>query len=101
MPKYAARVDENQRAIAQALRQAGASVAECHAVGAGFPDLCVGWQGGTYLIEVKNPAKPKSKRQLTDAQVRWHNEWRGHVAVVETIREALEAIGIPFRGNIT
>jgi len=101
MPKYAARVDENQKAIAQALRQAGASVAECHAVGAGFPDLCVGWQGKTYLIEVKNPAKPKSQRQLTDAQVRWHNEWRGHVAVVETIREALESIGIPFRGNIS
>jgi len=101
MPKYAARVDENQKAIAQALRQAGASVAECHAVGAGFPDLCVGWQGQTFLIEVKNPDKPKSKRQLTDAQVRWHNQWCGHVAVVETVREALEAIGIPFRGAIS
>jgi len=101
MPKYAARVDENQKAIAQALRQSGASVAECHAVGAGFPDLCVGWKGQTFLIEIKNPDKPKSKRQLTDAQVRWHNQWRGHVAVVETVREALEAIGIPFRGNIS
>lgn len=101
MPKYAARVDENQSEIVGALTQIGASVAMCHAVGAGFPDLCVGWQGKTYLLEVKNPAKPKSKRQLTPSQVEWHRSWRGHVAVVETVTEALDAIGIPFKGTIS
>ena len=97
--RRAARTDGNQKAIAEALRQIGASVATCHAVGQGFPDLAVGWQGGTYLLEVKDPSKPIRDQQLTPAQVEFHATWRGHVAVVKTVREALEAIGIPFKGE--
>jgi hypothetical protein len=98
--RRAAAVDGNQADIVKALRQIGATVQTCHGVGKGFPDLCVGWQGATYLLEVKDPSKPKADQRLTDAQVKWHNEWRGHVAVVRTVVEALEAIGIPFRGEI-
>ncbi|MDZ7824709.1 MAG: hypothetical protein U5K75_12205 [Ahrensia sp.] len=96
-----ARADENQAEIVAALKSIGASVAQCHAVGEGFPDLCVGWRGHTYLLEIKNPKKPKSDRQLTPRQVEWHNEWRGHVDVVETVKDALAAIGIPFKGTIS
>jgi hypothetical protein len=99
--RRAARVDGNQAEIVAALRSIGASVTPCHAVGHGFPDLAVGWQGGNYFIEVKDPSKPKGDRQLTPSQVEWHASWRGQVAVVETVRDALEAIGIPFKGEIS
>ena len=99
--RRAARVDGNQAEIVSALRQIGASVATCHAVGQGFPDICVGWQGNTYLLEIKDPSKPKSDQKLTPSQIEWHASWRGHVAVVKTVREALEAIGIPFKGTIS
>ena len=99
--RRAARVDGNQPEIVDALRQIGASVATCHAVGQGFPDICVGWQGNTYLLEIKDPSKPKADQKLTPLQIEWHASWRGHVAVVKTVREALEAIGIPHRGQIT
>jgi hypothetical protein len=101
MPRYAARVDGNQAQIVAALRAVGASVATCHAVGQGFPDLSVGWQGQTFLLEVKDPSKPKSDRQLTPSQAKFHAEWRGHVAVVETVAEALAAIGVPLKGEIS
>ena len=99
--RRAARVDGNQGEIVSALRQIGASVAPCHAVGQGFPDLCVGWNGETFLLEVKDPSKPIRDQRLTPSQVEFHASWRGHVAVVKSVREALEAIGIPFRGTIS
>ena len=99
--RRAARVDGNQVEIVTALRQIGASVAPCHAVGDGFPDICVGWQGHTYLLEIKDPTKPRSGQKLTPSQVEFHESWRGHVAVVKTVKEALDAIGISYEGNIT
>ena len=101
MTRRAARVDANQAEIVSALRQAGASVTPTHGAGSGFPDLAVGWQGQTFLIEVKDGSKPPSQRQLTPDQVEWHGGWRGHKAVVCNVIEALEAIGIPFRGQIS
>lgn len=96
----AAKVDRNQPEIVAALRQLGCSVLPLHTVGAGCPDLAVGWQGRTFFLEVKDGMAPPSERKLTAAQVEFHAGWRGHVAVVTSIREALEAIGIPFRGII-
>ena len=99
--RRAARVDGNQVEIVMALRQIGASVAPCHAVGQGFPDICVGWQGNTYLLEIKDPSKPKSGQKLTKSQVEFHEKWRGQVVVVRTVIEALAAIGIPYKGTIS
>lgn len=44
------------------------------------------------FLEIKDSAKPKSARKLTEDQVKWHAEWRGQVAVVENIEQALAAI---------
>lgn len=101
MGRYAAKVDDNQPEIVKALRKAGATVTPTHAAGAGFPDLTVGFRGQTYLIEVKDGAKPPSKRTLTDPQIKWHTEWRGHVAVVKDIPEALAVLGIEHNGAVT
>ncbi len=100
--RRASKVDRNQSEIVAALRQIGCSVQLLHSVGAGCPDLMVGYRRDTFLLELKDGSKPPSARKKTDAQVIWHDAWRGKpVAVVCNIRQALEAIGIPFRGQIS
>lgn len=92
--RTAAKVDANQREIVSALRSVGATVQPLHAVGQGCPDLLVGFRGLSYAIEVKDGAKPPSARKLTPAQEEWHGGWKGHVAVVSSVAEALAAIGL-------
>ena len=83
------RVDANQREIVAALRQIGASVCITSSLGGGFPDLAVGWRGRTYLMEVKVP--PVS---LTTNEEGFQLAWRGQVAIVTNVEEALEVIGL-------
>ncbi|MEQ8767183.1 MAG: hypothetical protein RL885_24950 [Planctomycetota bacterium] len=87
-------MDENQPAIVRALRRVGASVYSTAALGRGFPDLCVGWQGRNYLMEVKDGAKIRSKRRLTPEEEDFAAVWRGQLVVVETVDEALAVIGV-------
>lgn len=101
MVRRAAKVDDNQAVIVGALRALGASVQPLHAVGEGVPDLLVGYRGRNILLEVKDGGKAPSRQKLTPAQVSWHGAWRGQVAVVSSIAEAVEAAGIPFRGVVS
>ena len=67
--RYAARVDENQAAIVQALRDAGAYVWII-----GLPvDLLVGYKDRTLLMEVKTT----SKKRLTGLQADFFEKWMG------------------------
>jgi hypothetical protein len=87
--RRAARVDANHGQIVAALRRMGASVEDASRMGRGCPDLLVGFRGRTLLVEVKDGSKPPSDRRLTPDQVRWHERWRGHVAVVSSVDEAV------------
>ncbi|WP_372570382.1 hypothetical protein [Ruegeria jejuensis] len=98
--RRAAKVDDNQPEIVKALRKAGATVTPTHAAGDGFPDLAVGYRGFNYFLEVKDGNKPPSARKLTKDQVEWHDKWRGQVAVVKSVDEALEVLGIELRGSV-
>lgn len=89
--KFARRADGNQPAIVAALRKAGAVVQPLHTVGGGVPDLLVAF-GRTFVLEVKDPTKPKADRQLTPAQVKWHAMWTGEKHVVETAEQAVEIL---------
>ena len=86
------RTDGNQTAIVNGLRAACISVSVLSSVGRGIPDLLCGFNGRNYLIEVKDPTKPKADRQLTPAQVIFFRNWQGQVAKVETLDEALTII---------
>lgn len=99
--RRAAKVDENQPEIVQALRKAGATVTPLHAVGSGCPDLLVGWKNSNLLVEVKDGAKPPSARKLTKDQQEWHATWAGQVVVVKDIDEALNVLGIEHKGQIS
>jgi Holliday junction resolvase len=86
MVRRAARRDTNEPEIIEALRAVGATVQSLDE--RGVPDLVVGFRGVSYLIEVKT-----AKGKLTRDQVAWHAGWKGQVAVVRTVEEALAVIG--------
>jgi len=83
--RRAARVDENQKAIVQALRDAGAYVWIV-----GLPvDLLVGYKGHTFLMEVKTD----SKKRFTGLQADFFQNWKGGTLCrVDSPRAALEMI---------
>jgi hypothetical protein len=67
--RRAARVDANQDQIVSALRGAGAYVWII-----GLPvDLCVGYKGHTFLVEIKTD----SKKRLTKLQADFFENWMG------------------------
>ena len=90
--RRAAKVDQNQPEIVAALRKIGATVQPLHGVGAGCPDILVGYRGRNLLVEIKDGSKPPSARKLTPDQVEWHINWRGQVAVADSIGAAIAII---------
>jgi hypothetical protein len=96
--RRAANRDKGERLIVSALRSSGASVAFWGEDGA--PDLVVGHQGRVFLLEVKAPLGPRGGSRSADGQhlnqkqERWHAAWKGHVAVVRSVTDALAAVGI-------
>jgi hypothetical protein len=87
------RVDENHAAIVDLLRGFDCSVISTAGVGDGFPDLVVGFQGVTHLIEIKDGDKSPSRRRLTDDEREWHATWRGEaVYVLESARDAEQLV---------
>lgn len=93
--RRAAKVDENQPDIVEALYAVGATVQHLHSVGQGCPDLLVGFRGGNHLLEVKSLVGKREPKPapLTPAQKIWLKAWRGRAAIVATPAEALLAIG--------
>lgn len=85
-------MDANQAEIVAALRSIGCTVQPLHAVGQGCPDLLCGLRGVNHLLEIKDGKKAPSKRKLTADQVEWHGGWKGSVAVVRNVDEALAAV---------
>lgn len=86
-----ARVDANQPAIVAALRGIGASVLHLHTLPNCF-DILVGYRGRTFLMEIKDPAQPPSKRQLTEGEAEFRRTWRG--TTYHIVHSVDEAIGL-------
>jgi hypothetical protein len=83
--RRAARVDENQAAIVQALRDAGAYVWII-----GLPvDLLVGYQNHTFLVEVKTTSKKRLTKLQEDFFLKWYG---GTLCRVDSPQAALEMI---------
>jgi len=87
--RRAARIDANQNNIVKALRAAGASV-RVITQGDGIPDLLLGYNGHTLLMELKDGDKPPSARKLTEAEHKFFDEWKGgSLSIVNSVEEAL------------
>lgn len=76
-----AKVDGNQVAIVKYLRHCGASIQHMHQI-SGALDLIVGFAGIDQRVEIKDPAKPPSKRKLTDDEQKVFDEWQGRPPIV-------------------
>jgi len=85
--RHAARVDENQKIIVQALRDAGAYVWII-----GLPvDLLVGYKSHTFLVEVKST----SRKRLTGLQADFFENWcGGTLARIDSPEAALRMLGV-------
>ena len=87
-----ARTDANQSDVVKDLRQIGATVQTLHNLGRGCPDLLIGFRGVNYLVELKDGDKFASQQQLTMDERLWHDQWRGQVAVCNSLDEILNLI---------
>jgi Holliday junction resolvase len=90
--RRAAKIDSNHTEIVAAFRKLGCSVLPLHAVGGGCPDVCVGKNKKSVLVEIKDPNKVKSKRELTADQIKFHGEWLGSLFVVETLGDVIDLV---------
>lgn len=94
--------DKTEAPIVRALRAVGASVS-CLDGEEGLPDLLVGYQGRTVLMEVKTPRSATGKGvrgRISEGQEVWHGSWRGApVFVVTSVPEALTVLGIDVDGG--
>lgn len=84
--------DSNHGEIIDFFRKAGATVDDVSDLaGLGY-DLVVGYGAGTahqvVLVEIKDGAKPPSKRKLTDSEEAAKARWGEKFAVVATVEEA-------------
>jgi len=91
------RADRNQKEIIVALRKIGCSVFPTHKVGHGFPDLAVGYTDKcgvrhTCLMEVKDGELPPSRKKLTTDEKLFHFGWRGEVAIIYSVDEAIKYV---------
>ena len=90
--RRAARVDDNQMEIVRAMRAVGAIV-RVITQGDGLPDLLVGYNGHTILMEIKDGNKPPSARKLTDNEQKFFDEWKGGpLYKVESVDQALDIL---------
>jgi len=86
-----ARIDSNHTEIVAALRQAGATVVSLAAMKHGIPDILVGYNGETILMEIKKDSKAK----FTSDQLEFIGKWKGGaISRVDSVEAALRALGI-------
>jgi hypothetical protein len=92
MSKYrrAAKIDANQPEIVDDLKSIpGVTVALRH------DDILVGRQGMTFWFEIKK----RAGKGVRPGQKKIKAEWTGHYAIVSTLDEILEEIGITRTGG--
>lgn len=90
------RLDSNHSAVVEALAKLpGILLQSLAIVGAGCPDLLVGYRGEWAVMEVKDGDKPPSARALTDPEKGWHKRARAagcEVVVADSPEDAVLAV---------
>jgi len=80
--KYAARADENQPDIVDALRKYGFSVRSTHREGQGFPDLVIAKAGRAALAECKMPGEG-----LNLLQEAFRRGWHSPIYILSSVED--------------
>ena len=87
--RHKARIDANQNRIRDVFRKMGATWQSLASVGSGCPDAVIGYEGGNYMVEIKDGEKPISKRRLTPQQQDWFANWAGQVTIIESEEQTM------------
>jgi len=74
---YAKKVDLNHTEIVKTFRDLGATVFDASGIGRGFPDIVLGYNNITCLVEIKS----SEKKKFTEAQLKFMSEWKGSSVV--------------------
>lgn len=93
----AKRVDTNQTAIVNALRECGLHIVHLHTVGKGVPDLLVtGYRRQTGHVEALLVEVKTAKGKVRQEQVAWHSEYPegGPLLVARSAEEVLAWFGM-------
>jgi hypothetical protein len=86
---YARKVDVNHSLIVKTLRDLGCSVFDTSRVAGGFPDLVIGKNNKTILVEIK----ANEKSRYTPSQELFMMNWRGSaVARIDSIDSAIRLV---------
>ena len=92
---YARRVDANHSLIVKTFRDLGCSVFDTSRVAGGFPDILVGVNQKTALVEIKSSEKAK----FTPAQEAFMLNWQGStVARIDSVEAAIRLVNVMKKG---
>jgi Holliday junction resolvase len=92
---YARRVDANHSEIVRTLKELGCSVFDSSRMAGGFPDLVIGINKVTCLVEIKSSDKAK----YTPAQEAFMLNWKGStVARIDSVDAAIRLVNILKKG---
>ena len=84
----AKKTDSNQQEILNDLKRLGISYFVASGVGAGFPDIVVGFRGLNWFIEIKTETGKQTK-----PQIKFEESWQGQYAICRSTEQVLEVIG--------
>lgn len=87
------RVDQNHKDVVAAFRALGAEVISLADLGGGVPDLLVGLDGASYLVEVKQP-----RGTLRPDQEAFMEIWPAPVSVVRDVDDVIAMVTRLRRG---
>ncbi len=90
--RRAAKTDSNHQEIVAAFRKFGCSVLHLASVGGGCPDICIGLNHKSALVEIKDGKKPPSARALTKDEQKFHEEWKGSLFIVEDLEDVINLV---------
>ena len=76
------RTDKNQKSIVEALRKIGCKVKILSDSGGGIPDLLIGVEYVTILMEVKTKDNWYGKKGLSETQSEFLKEWKGGLVLI-------------------
>jgi hypothetical protein len=90
--RRAARVDNNQKEIVEALRQIPSVSVEV-----GHDDCLVGFEGKTYWFEIKDKRALNKEGKVREgekqkSQKRLSETWKGHYQIVSSLDEILKTL---------
>lgn len=86
---YSRKVDANHSIIVKTLRDLGCSVFDTSRVAGGFPDLVVGRNNITCLVEIK----ATEKSRFTPAQEMFMMNWKGSAVVrIDSVDSAIRLV---------